>query len=72
MWAPELHPERLLDVAGVARMAGITPDTVRTDLSRATIPPPQGHLMGSPWWTRPVIERWLASRPARGRPRKGD
>jgi predicted DNA-binding transcriptional regulator AlpA len=70
MWAPELHPERLLDVAAVARLAGVTPETVRTYLSRGTIPRPQGHLMGSPWWTRPVIERWLAERRGPGRPRK--
>lgn len=74
LWAPELHPDTLLDVAGVARLLGVSEATVRAYRSRGLLPEPCGHLMGSPWWTRPVITRWQQTRPGRGagggRPRK--
>ena len=74
LWAPELHPDAILDVHGVARLLGVSDQTVRAYVSRRLLPDPCGHLMGSPWWTRPVITRWQATRPGRGagggRPRK--
>lgn len=66
MWAPELHPDRLLGSSQVAEMAGVSPDTLRTYVSRGSLPAPQGWHSGSPWWTRPVIARWLADRPQVG------
>jgi len=71
VWAPELHPDRLLDTRAVAARAGVSADTIRSYLSRGTIPGPQGHLMGSPWWTAPVIDRWLTRRRRPGRPPAG-
>ena len=59
-----------LTTADVARLAGITPESVRTYLRRRTIPAPDGHLGVTPWWRPATIEAWLASRPKRGRPKK--
>jgi hypothetical protein len=71
--APEattIDPADVLDVRAVAEMAHITERTVRAHMYRQTMPPPTGRVMGSPWWARDVIERWIAERPGQGRPRK--
>jgi predicted DNA-binding transcriptional regulator AlpA len=67
LWAPELEPQRLLDVAGVARLLGVAPATVTAYLSRGRMPAPVVRLGSSPVWSRPVIHHWLASRPGQGR-----
>lgn len=64
--APELVPHRLLDIEGVARVAGVTPQTVSTYLARGRMPEPVGRLGNSPVWTRPQIQHWLAARPGQG------
>jgi predicted DNA-binding transcriptional regulator AlpA len=71
MWAPELSPARLLAVADVARLAGVTPATITAYLSRRRMPPPVHRFGNSPVWSRPVIDHWLATRPGQGaRPRR--
>ena len=68
-----------LDIAAVARMLGVTPETItryrqpdRADKYR--FPPEDGKIGRSPWWYRETIEKWRKSRPGMGagagRPRK--
>jgi predicted DNA-binding transcriptional regulator AlpA len=67
LWAPELTASRLLGVADVAGIAGVTPATITAYLSRQRIPPPVTRIGNSPVWSRPVIRQWLADRPGQGR-----
>jgi hypothetical protein len=68
--APELSASRLLGIADVARIAGVTPATITAYLARRRMPAPVTRIGNSPVWTRPVIHYWLASRPGQGvRPR---
>lgn len=69
--APELTIDRLLDVEGVARLAGVAAGTVRSYVARGYLPQPVRVLGGSPLWSVPVVLRALAARPGRGR-RVGD
>ncbi len=71
MWAPELHATLLLGIQDVARLAGVKVETIRQHLKRDTIPTPQGVHVDSPWWTRPVIDHWLATRRPQGRRKTG-
>ena len=66
LWAPELTPTRLLGVADVARIAGVTPATITAYLARRRMPPPVTRIGHSPVWSRPVIHQWLATRPGQG------
>lgn len=67
LWAPELTASRLLGVAEVARLAGVSPATVTAYLSRRRMPEPVMRLGRAPVWSRPVIRHWLAGRPGQGR-----
>lgn len=58
----ELHAEAILGVDSVALITGVTRETWRTYVSRGAAPRPEGHVGGSPWWTRHTIERWVDSR----------
>jgi hypothetical protein len=66
LWAPELTPTRLLGVAGVAELAGVSPATVTAYLSRRRMPPAVTRVGNTPLWSRPVIHHWLAGRPGQG------
>jgi predicted DNA-binding transcriptional regulator AlpA len=71
LWAPELAPTRLLGVADVAHLVGVSPATITAYLSRGRMPPPVTRVGNSPVWSRPVIHQWLAGRPGQGvRPRR--
>lgn len=71
----------LLDLAAVAELAGITPDSARTYHTRATanrrkgtpkpgdLPPPDITIANRPAWQRDTIEKWLTQRRPIGRPR---
>lgn len=67
MLAPELHPSQLLGIDELAERSGLAPPTVRTHLHRGTLPPPVARVGGSPAWTRPLVEDWLATRRRRRR-----
>lgn len=67
LWAPELTATRLLGIADVARLAGVTPATVAAYLSRRRMPSPVARIGNSPVWSRPLIAQWLAARPGQGR-----
>lgn len=68
MLAPELHPDALLTINDVAALAGVAAASIVRYRQRGAVPEPQGHIGRSPWWTRPVIDHWLATRPGHGRP----
>jgi hypothetical protein len=71
--APELALDRLLDFAGVARMAGVLHDTVVSYYTRRAqvpepyrFPEPVARFGGSPVWSGPIIRAWLSARPGQG------
>jgi predicted DNA-binding transcriptional regulator AlpA len=66
LWAPELTASRVLCIADVARLAGVSPATITAYLSRRQMPPPVARLGHTPVWSRPVIAEWLATRPGQG------
>lgn len=68
MWAPELHPERLLTIDDVAHLAGVDYRSIQTYIARGSVPMPPLRVGTTPAWPRPVIEHWLATRRRRGRP----
>jgi predicted DNA-binding transcriptional regulator AlpA len=71
LWAPELAPTRLLAVADVARLVGVSAATITAYLCRGHMPAPVTRLGTSPVWSRRVITQWLAGRPGQGaRPRR--
>jgi hypothetical protein len=70
LWAPELAATRLVGVADVARLVGVTPATITAYLARRRMPAPVVRIGNSPMWSRPVIHHWLGGRPGQGvRPR---
>ena len=48
LWAPELNASRLLGVADVARIAGVSPATITAYLARRRMPPPVTRIGNSP------------------------
>ena len=66
LWAPELSATRLVGIADVARVAGVSPATITAYLARRRMPEPVMRIGNTPAWTRPVIAAWLAGRPGRG------
>lgn len=64
MAAPELHVQLMLTVADVAELARVSKATVDSYRSRGTLPEPQVQRGRTPLWSRPIIARWLATRPA--------
>lgn len=74
--APELIPQRLLGLAEVAKMAGISYQTAAAYLCRREqvpaehrFPEPVARFAGTPVWSAPVVGEWLQRRPGRaGRP----
>lgn len=64
--APELQVSATLTVADVSELAGVSKATIDSYRYRGTLPEPQIVLARTPLWVRPVIARWLASRPGAG------
>ena len=60
----------ILSTAEVARLAGITPASLRTFRSRGTFPTPDGYLGSTPWWTPETVAAWLETRRRPGRPKQ--
>jgi hypothetical protein len=63
MAAPELHVQLMLTVADVADLAHVSKATIDSYRSRGSLPEPQVQRGRTPLWSRPVIRRWLATRP---------
>jgi hypothetical protein len=66
MLAPELHVELMLTVGDIAELAGVSKATVDSYRYRGYLPEPQTTRGRTPLWSRPVISRWLATRPGSG------
>jgi hypothetical protein len=61
--APELAPQRLVDVDGLATALSVAPSTVTSYLARGQLPAPQARIGGRPAWSRAVLSRWWMRRP---------
>lgn len=59
-----------VDIAQVAELAGVKVPTIYQHRKRGTMPEPDARLGGVPVWKRRTIEKWIATRPSGGRPRK--
>ncbi|MFD6362806.1 hypothetical protein [Streptomyces roseolus] len=57
--APELEPDRLVDRAGLAKIAGIPEDDLPDPRhGRDKLPEPQDHGASGPLWSQPVAQDW--------------
>lgn len=60
-----------LTVAQAAGLAGVTPVTWRSYVSRGQAPPKDGQYDArTPWWWSTTVQRWIDARPGRGWRRK--
>lgn len=59
----------LRTIVDFAEAIGAAPDTLGAYRSRGYLPEPTGYVANVPVWTSAQLERWLASRPGRGRRR---
>jgi len=66
MAAPEVHLHHLIGVDDVAARLEVTRATVRSYLARGQMPEPVARIGGSPVWSGPLIDRWVATRRGRG------
>jgi hypothetical protein len=62
--APELSGDALVGIAGLAKVAGMAPSTLRAYMSRGQgeVPAPQAIVAGRLMWSRPVAEEWAERR----------
>lgn len=67
-------PDEYLDSAGVARLLGVSPATIRAYRSRgqAGFPEPDVIVGDTPGWLPATIERWQAQRRGPGNWRRND
>lgn len=81
MWAPELHVLTMLTVTEIAELADVSKATIDSYRYRGYLPEPQATRGRTPLWARPIVQRWLRTRPGCGwrsdiygteRPRSGD
>ena len=56
----------LLTTREAATLAGVTPASWRSYVSRGDAPQPDGRLGVTPWWRESTIRRWQKSRPGQG------
>jgi hypothetical protein len=66
MLAPELHVLTMMTVGDIAQAAGVTKATIDSYRYRGSLPAPQVVRGRTPLWSRPIVRRWLASRPGAG------
>jgi hypothetical protein len=66
MLAPELHVDTMLTVADIGELAGVSKATVDSYRYRGSLPPPQTTRGRTPLWARPIVHRWLRTRPGPG------
>lgn len=60
----------LLSIADVARVTGLTRETIRVYRCRGQMPEPTEVIDNKPLWSPDVIAEWSAGRHKPGRPRK--
>ncbi len=66
MQAPELHALTMMTVSDIAHAAGVSKATIDSYRYRGYLLEPQVVRGRTPLWARPVIARWLATRPGSG------
>ena len=66
MHAPELHVLAMMTVSDVAQDAGVSKATIDSYRYRGYLPEPQVTCGRTPLWARPIVMRWLATRPGCG------
>ncbi|MCC5948621.1 MAG: hypothetical protein JJT89_09220 [Nitriliruptoraceae bacterium] len=66
MSAPELHVVLMLTVGDIAEAAGVSKATIDSYRYRGYLPEPQVVRGRTPLWARPIVRRWLATRPGSG------
>lgn len=66
MWAPELHVLTMLTVNEIAELAGVSKATIDSYRYRGYLPEPQTTRGRTPLWARPIVQRWLTTRPGCG------
>jgi hypothetical protein len=66
MLAPELHVLTMLTVADIGGLAGVSKATIDSYRYRGSLPPPQATRGRTPLWARPIVRRWLQTRPGSG------
>ena len=59
--------EDMLDSRAVAKMLGVSYETVRWHRKKGNLPEPAAMFGQSPAWTRSTIEEWDATRSKRSR-----
>lgn len=64
--APELHVRAMMTIADIADVASVTADTISAYKYRGYLPLPQMTIARTPLWARPIVRRWMASRPGLG------
>jgi hypothetical protein len=66
MDAPELNALTMLTVADIGDLADVSKATIDSYRYRGYLPEPQVVKGRTPLWSRPVVRRWLATRPGAG------
>ncbi len=66
MHAPELHVLTMMTVGDIAAAASVSKATIDSYRYRDYLPQPQIVRGRTPLWARPIIRRWLATRPGAG------
>lgn len=66
MSAPELQVHTMLTVGDIATLAEVSKATIDSYRYRGYLPAPQSIRGRTPLWSRPIIQRWLHTRPGCG------
>jgi hypothetical protein len=66
MLAPELHVMTMLTVADIGQLAGVSKASIDSYRYRGYLPEPQATRGRPPLWARPIVRRWLQTRPGCG------
>jgi hypothetical protein len=66
MFAPELHVAVMFTVQQIAAAAEVSKATIDSYRYRGYLPAPQTVMGRTPLWARPIINRWLETRPGAG------
>jgi hypothetical protein len=66
MAAPELHVLAMLTVVDISELAGVSKATIDSYRYRGYLPEPQVVKGRTPLWSRPVVRRWVSTRPGAG------
>jgi hypothetical protein len=66
MLAPELHVLTMLTVADIGELADVSKATIDSYRYRGYLPAPQATCGRTPLWARPIVHRWLRTRPGCG------